>query len=121
MALADFLAELDELARQATAAFDAAADADALEAARVEFLGAKSGRLKDVQKGLGTVDKADKPAAGKRFNEVKGQLEAAFEAATARLAGGGERRARPAASTPPCPACGPSSATSIRSRRRSRS
>ena len=55
----------------ADAAFAAAADAAALEAARIEFLGAKSGRLKAVQKGLGTVAKADKPAAGKRFNEVK--------------------------------------------------
>ena len=88
MALADFLAELDELVRGATAAFEAAADAGALEEARVAFLGAKSGRIKDAQKGLGTVDKADKPAAGKRFNEVKGQIEAALAAATARLAGG---------------------------------
>jgi phenylalanyl-tRNA synthetase alpha chain len=89
MALADFLAQLDDLARQATAALDAVANPDALEAARIEFLGAKSGRLKSAQKGLGTVDKADKPAAGKRFNEVKGLLETAFETATARLAGAG--------------------------------
>ncbi|HLA85710.1 MAG TPA: phenylalanine--tRNA ligase subunit alpha [Thermoguttaceae bacterium] len=79
MALADFLKELDELAEQATAAIRAAADADALEAARIEFLGAKSGRMKDVQKGLGRVDKADKPAAGKRFNEVKEALAAELE------------------------------------------
>jgi len=86
MALNDFLAELDGLARDAKTAFDAARDAAALEAARVEFLGAKSGRLKGVQKGLGQVDKADKPAAGKRFHEVKESIEAAFEAATVRLA-----------------------------------
>jgi phenylalanyl-tRNA synthetase alpha chain len=86
MALAEFLAELDALAQQGQAAFEAAADAQALEAARVQFLGAKSGRLKDVQKGLGSVGKADKPAAGKRFNEVKTQLEAAFEAAQGRAA-----------------------------------
>ncbi len=93
MALNDFLAELDALAGDATGAFNAAADAAALEAARIEFLGAKSGRLKAVQKGLGSVDKADRPAAGKRFNEVKQSIEAAYEAATARLAG----RAQPAA------------------------
>ncbi len=57
-----------------------------LEAARIEFVGARSGRLKDVQKGLGQVDKADKPAAGKRFNEVKQQIDAALLAATQRLA-----------------------------------
>ena len=85
MALADFLSELDVLARDATAALAAAVDAAALETARIEFLGAKSGRLKAVQKGLGLVDKADKPAAGKRFNEVKQQLEASFAAAVSAL------------------------------------
>jgi phenylalanyl-tRNA synthetase alpha chain len=85
---ADFLAELDGLMRDATAAFAAAADAQLLESARVEFVGAKSGRLKDVQKGLGTVDKADKPAAGKRFNEVKAHLEAALAEAQSRIAAG---------------------------------
>ncbi len=85
MALADFLAELDELAQAAAAAFQAAADVDALEAARIDFLGAKSGRLKGVQKGLGRVDKADKPVAGKRFNELKKQIEAALAAAGQRL------------------------------------
>src|SRR5271165_2370609 len=88
MALADFLAELDRLSRDALAAFQAAADAAALEAARIEFLGMKSGRLKAAQKGLGAVDKADKPAAGQRFNQLKQQIEAALEAAQARLTGG---------------------------------
>jgi phenylalanyl-tRNA synthetase alpha chain len=58
----------------------------------VQFLGAKSGRIKDVQKGLGKIEKADKPLAGKRFNEVKTQVESALAAATARLA----NQARPA-------------------------
>jgi phenylalanyl-tRNA synthetase alpha chain len=88
MPLADFLADLDVLVQQASAAFEAAGSEESLEQVRVQFLGAKSGRLKDVQKGLGQVDKADKPAAGKRFNEVKNQVEAAFEAASARLASG---------------------------------
>lgn len=87
MALAEFLSDLEQLESQATAAFAAAGDAAALEAARVQFLGAKSGQLKSVQKGLGTVDKADKPAAGKRFNEVKQAIEAALDSAVARLAG----------------------------------
>ncbi len=86
MALAEFLAELDDLAQSAAAAFQLAADPHALEAARIEFLGAKSGRLKAVQKGLGKVPGPDKPAAGKRFNEVKQAIEAAFQAATERCA-----------------------------------
>jgi phenylalanyl-tRNA synthetase alpha chain len=86
MAVSEFLAQLDDLAQEAQAAFDAAGDLDALETARVEFLGAKNGRLKTVQKALAQVDRADKPAAGKKFNQVKNQIEAAREAATERLA-----------------------------------
>lgn len=85
MPLADFIAELDQMLTAAEQSFAAAADKASLEAARIEFLGAKSGRLKDVQKGLGKVDGPDKPAAGKRFNEVKQALEAAYAAADARL------------------------------------
>ncbi|MGE0756555.1 MAG: phenylalanine--tRNA ligase subunit alpha, partial [Pirellulaceae bacterium] len=91
MALAEFLQELDELVAAAQQAFDAAADAASLEAARVEFLGAKNGRLKSVQKQLGSVPGADKPAAGKRFNEVKQSVEASLEAAGARLQQSGGR------------------------------
>lgn len=87
MAIAEFLKELDDLAAAADALFQAAGDHDGLESARVEFLGAKSGKLKSTQKGLGKVDKSDKPTAGKRFNEVKQQIEASFETATRRLAG----------------------------------
>jgi phenylalanyl-tRNA synthetase alpha chain len=86
MALAEFVSELEQLELQALAAFNTAGDAVALEAARIEFVGAKSGRLKAVQKGLGLVDKSDKPVAGKRFNEVRQLIEAAYEAANARLA-----------------------------------
>ena len=89
MALADFLQQLDQLAVEAVAAFEAVGDADALEAARVEFVGAKSGRLKAAQKGMGAVDKDDRPAAGKQFNEVKTRVEAALQAATERCAAGG--------------------------------
>jgi len=86
MALPNFLNQLNELAAAAMAAFDAAGDNESLEVARVEFLGAKSGRLKHIQKGLGQVEPQDKPAAGKRFNEVKQQIQAAFDAAAERLA-----------------------------------
>jgi phenylalanyl-tRNA synthetase alpha chain len=83
--LRDFLAQVDELCAGACAAFETARDREALETARVEFLGAKSGRLKDAQKGLGSLAPADKPAAGKRFNEVKQAIEAAHSAADERL------------------------------------
>ncbi len=85
MALADFLKQLDGLAGDAARAFDSATDAESLETARIEFLGAKKGRLKATQKQMGAVDSGDRPAAGKRFNEVKQQIDSAFAAATARL------------------------------------
>lgn len=91
MALGDFLQQLDSLSSEADAAFTAATSAEQLEEARVEFLGAKSGRLKATQKQMGSVDKADKPAAGKRFNEAKQQIDAAFKAAQERLAAGGPK------------------------------
>ena len=89
MSLVAFVAELDALLTDATAKFAAAGDGAALEAARVEFLGAKAGKLKDAQKGLGAVGKDDKPAAGKKFNEVKQAIEAAFAAAQERAGGDG--------------------------------
>jgi len=92
MALADFIEQLDKLVAAATAAFDEAGETDALEAARVEFLGAKKGRLKAVQKNMGSVEPADRPAAGKRLNEVKTGIEKAFESAQERLGSGGVRK-----------------------------
>jgi phenylalanyl-tRNA synthetase alpha chain len=88
MQLTEFVAQLDALAAAASSAFEAAADAAALEAARIEYLGAKSGRLKEAQKGLGAVAKDDKPAAGKKFNEVKTAIESEFESAQGRLSSG---------------------------------
>ena len=96
MALADFVAELDALADAAQQAFASVADAAALEEARVEYTGAKAGKLKAAQQGLGKVDKADKPAAGKKFNEAKAVVEAALEAAQQRLAGSAKTQAREA-------------------------
>ena len=86
MALADFIADLEAFQADATSAFGLANDTHALEAARVEYLGAKAGRLKSIQKGMGKVEKADKPAAGQKLNSTKQAVESALEAAQARLA-----------------------------------
>jgi phenylalanyl-tRNA synthetase alpha chain len=84
-----FIKQLDELANAAVLAFSNAGDADALEAMRVEFLGAKNGKLKIVQKSLGQIGQADKPAAGQKLNQVKDAIHQAFEAATTRLSSSG--------------------------------
>ncbi len=85
MSLNSFIKELDDLAAAAVSTLDAASDADALEAARVEFLGAKSGKLKAVQKGLGSIEPTDKPVAGKHFNQIKKSIEDAFSRAKDRI------------------------------------
>lgn len=89
MAITDFIETLDTLLADAETRFSAATSDDELDAARVEFLGAKQGKLKATQKQMGGVDKTDRPAAGKKFNEVKTAVEAAFNAAQQRLADGG--------------------------------
>ena len=68
MSLALFLSALDNLEADATSALRSVEDAAALEDARVRFLGAKNGVMRDVQKQLGSVAVDDKPAAGKRLN-----------------------------------------------------
>ena len=79
------LAELDKLQSSGMAAFESATSADAVEAARIEFLGQKQGRLKTAQERLKTLEPAGKRAYGQRFNAVKQALEAALEAARSRL------------------------------------
>ncbi|MFM1903107.1 MAG: hypothetical protein RLZZ440_1007 [Planctomycetota bacterium] len=86
-----FRAALDRLQSEATAALGAAGDADAIEAARVEFAGARSGRLKAAQKLLGSLAAGDKPIGGRLFNEAKAAVAAMLEAAQARLGSAHER------------------------------
>ena len=83
--LDSFRAELERLRADAESALSAATDDAALEVARVEFLGARSGRLKAIQKSLGGLAEADKPTGGKQFNEAKNAITASFEAARNRV------------------------------------
>ena len=76
------LDDLDRLRNEAAAAFAAAGDAKALEAARIKFLGA-NGQLKGLLAQLGGVPADIRPQAGKRANEVKRELDEAFAKAKA--------------------------------------
>ena len=87
VSLEAFLAEIERLRADAVAALNAAGDDAAFEKARVEFLGAKSGRLKAIQKLLGALAAADRPAGGKHFNDAKQAITAALEAAQGREIG----------------------------------
>lgn len=79
------LADLDQLESEALAALTGVEDASGLEAWRIAYLGSK-GQLKALAPKLKDVSKEDKPAVGKRLNEVKKALEAAFEAKQASAA-----------------------------------
>jgi len=83
------LRELESLELFGTAALVAASSPEALEAARIEYLGQKQGKVKAAQERLRTLDPAGKRVYGQRFNGVKQSLEAALNAARLRL----ERRA----------------------------
>jgi phenylalanyl-tRNA synthetase alpha chain len=88
MSIEDFVKQLDELAQSATAAFTAAQDPAQLDEARVEFLGAKKGQLKSLQKNMGAVPGPQKKEAGMKLNAVKNSIQTAFESAQVRLVGG---------------------------------
>ena len=80
------LKALDELESTGLDELGAVADADSLEQWRVRYLGTK-GRLKAILPRMKTVAPGDKPAVGKRLNEVKRALELAFDGKKATLAG----------------------------------
>ena len=71
------LETLQELEKTGLAELEHAADAEALEQWRIAYLGTK-GKLKAVMPQMKNVPAEDKPAVGKRLNEVKQALESAF-------------------------------------------
>jgi phenylalanyl-tRNA synthetase alpha chain len=85
MSLSTFLKQLDELEADASKALKSILDSEQLETVRVRFLGAKNGLLKEVQELLATVGAEDKPAAGKRLNEVKQTIQELFSSAKSLL------------------------------------
>lgn len=78
------LDQLDGIESEALAALDGLADAEALEKWRLAWIGPK-GRLKGLLGSMKDVAPADRPAVGKRMNEVKVALEGAFEQRKASL------------------------------------
>ncbi|MDR0882601.1 MAG: phenylalanine--tRNA ligase subunit alpha [Candidatus Adiutrix sp.] len=73
-----------EAVDSALQAFQAAPSAGALEAARIEFLGAK-GRLAELMKALGALPKEERPEAGSAANAARQAITAAHQAAAAAL------------------------------------
>lgn len=81
---------LDDLHRDALADLASAHDADAIEAWRIAYLGAK-GRLKAAMGAMKDLPKDQKPAYGARLNDLKKTIEEAYEARKAALGAGGAR------------------------------
>ena len=95
VAIESFVAELEAFREAASESLGRVADGAGLEQARIEFLGARSGRLKAIQKLLSGLVATDRPAGGRHFNEAKAAVTALLADVQERLAGGGA--ARPAA------------------------
>jgi phenylalanyl-tRNA synthetase alpha chain len=72
-------ADLDATKTEALAALESAATAESLDGWRSAWIGG-NGRLKALMAGLKDVPRDEKPAYGKRLNELKAALESAFEA-----------------------------------------
>ncbi len=94
LSIDQFVQQLDQLTQDATAALSAAANADQLNAARVEFLGAKNGQLKLASQKLGSIAGPDKKVAGQKLNATKTEVESAFKAAQERIESGDDGPSR---------------------------
>ncbi len=88
------LRELESLEQLGIASLGGASSPEQLEAARIEYLGQKQGKLKTAQERLRTLDPADKRVYGQRFNGVKQSLETALNGARLRLERRSVRRGR---------------------------
>ena len=71
--------QLDDIEARVSAALDAAADLDELEEWRRTTIGRK-GEVQLLTRRMGEIEAADRPTFGKRINEIKISLQAAFEA-----------------------------------------
>jgi phenylalanyl-tRNA synthetase alpha chain len=82
----DILIAFDDFEKAALASISEADSNQRLEEVRIDFLGQKNGRIRELQKLVGKATPEEKPAVGKRFNEVRMSVTAAFEARQASLA-----------------------------------
>ncbi|MEO1995367.1 MAG: phenylalanine--tRNA ligase subunit alpha [Planctomycetaceae bacterium] len=76
----DAITAFDECETSALQAFQQASSVSELESVRVQFLGKKNGRLHALQSLLGQAEPQERPALGKRFNEVKQRISVAWDA-----------------------------------------
>ncbi len=75
----DYGTPFSEYERDALKAISAATSPTELEQVRIEYLGKKQGRLRDLQSILGRVSPNERPEVGKRFNEIKDRVTSEWE------------------------------------------
>ncbi len=78
------LERLDEIEQEAMSALELARDEASLSAWKATYLG-RAAELGKITEGLRELSKAERPAVGRRANEVKKGLEAAYESRLAAL------------------------------------
>ena len=78
---------IEQIEKQALAELSTADTPEALDALRVQYLGRK-GVLTGVMRNISQLPQEDRPAAGKKANQVKGILEKALDKALLRLEAG---------------------------------
>ena len=93
--LDQFLQQADAFEADATRDLTAARTSDELETARVRYLGDVQGRLRSIQQALGKLAKEDRPAAGRRFNEIKQGIEQLYLERNAALSASARATDRP--------------------------
>jgi phenylalanyl-tRNA synthetase alpha chain len=86
--------QLKSLEEEASAAVERAGSAEALEAARIEYLGRKGGRLSEILRRLGQLGPEERPAVGAEANRVKDAVTALLDGKLATLAGPAEQGPR---------------------------
>ncbi|MCF8095659.1 MAG: phenylalanine--tRNA ligase subunit alpha [Desulfobacteraceae bacterium] len=77
--------EIEKIRQQALSELKQAQDAESIQELSVRYLGRK-GRVTRFLRNISELPKEERPAAGKRANEVKTELESAFQDALAHLA-----------------------------------
>src|SRR5476649_12201 len=76
--------KLDDIVQEALSLFAGIDDPVELEQVKARFLG-KSGALTELQKSLGSMPAAERPAMGVKFNAAKAQLETALSSRRERI------------------------------------
>ena len=75
----DILKAFDAYVETARKALADASTLEEVEQVRIEFLGQKKGKARELQALIGKASKEEKPVVGKRFNEVRTEVTALLE------------------------------------------